>query len=118
MPNMMQTGASWHGENLQVSAGRGVTIHHGDTSLTGITAVLSMHEHEVISDEGYLTRVLSHDWTFVADDLGEMVIGSGAWIVDSETGERYEALPIGNRPCNERKDSSGILITIHSKLVV
>lgn len=116
MANLLQTGAAWLGDQLKAHAGGAVSIEQGTTTLTGITATLAMHEHEVIDEGGFLMRVLSHDWTFTAADLGSLQLRTGA-VVTNAAGEKFEALPMGNRPCVERLDGSGILLTLHTKKV-
>lgn len=117
MANLMQRGAAWLGDRIKVAAGRAVTITQGSKVLTNITAALVMHEHDVIGDEGFLTKVQSCDWTLAAADLGDLTLRAGAMLEIVETGDKYEAMPIGKKPCVEPKDGSGVLLTLHTKKV-
>ncbi|MBI3464295.1 MAG: hypothetical protein HY000_14750 [Planctomycetes bacterium] len=114
MPNILQSGATWLGAKLQASAGRAVSVETGGVTIP-VTATLVTAEHEVMDSQQFLTRVLSCDWTFVAADLGTLELKPGTLVHDGA--DTYQALPLGNRPCVERLDSSGILLTLHKKKV-
>lgn len=117
MPNLMQRGASWLGERLKSAAGRTVTLTQGDDELEDLTGWISKHEYEVDGPEGILTKVLSYDWQFVVADLGGLELREGLEIKDIETGEFYESMKIDKRPAVENLDTSGLLVTVHCKLV-
>jgi hypothetical protein len=82
------------------------------------------HEYEVIDDEtGLPTRVISYDWRFIAAELflgDERVtprVGDRWKPTIDGCQETYEVMPLGKRPCFERADASGVLLTIHTKRV-
>lgn len=123
MPTLMQRAADWLGSKLQDAAGHAGTYRQGNRVSNSITATVAMHEYEVTGPEGVGTLVLSYDWTFVADEL---VIGDDAitprprdiWKATvNGTLETYEVLALGNRPCFERLDTSGILLLVHTKKI-
>lgn len=123
MPNLLQTGAAWLGQKLQASAGRSVTLEQGTTTVTGLTGVMTEFEYEVIDEGDFTTKLLSCDWVFVAADLSEFgtppKLRSGAVVTeilnDCET--KYEAMEIPGKQAVENKDSSGVLVTLHTKRV-
>lgn len=120
MPNMLQHGATWLGKQLQAHAGRVVTLEQGGTTIEDLNASVVSHEHEVFDQEGFLVKVLSFDWTIVAEDLDGLELRVGAVITETigAVTSKYEAMPLGrDKPCVERKDSSGILLTLHTKQV-
>jgi hypothetical protein len=68
--------------------------------------------------------VLSYDWTIVAADLvangAPLILRPGAIVTETLNGvlEKYEAMTLGTEPCFQRADSSGILMTLHTKKIV
>lgn len=116
MPNMLQTSASWLGAQLQTHTGRPVVLNQASTELP-LVATMALQEYDVVDEGGFPTKFRSSDWTIKAADLAGLVIRDGAEITDVESGEVYAALPIDKRPCCERLDSSGILLTVHTKQV-
>lgn len=117
MSNILQTSATWLAGKLKSHAGQSVTIRQGTTTLTGLTATLSMVEHEVVDSEGFATKVMAADWTFTASDLGDLQLRAGSQITDTESGDKYEVTPLGKKPAVERLDALGILTTVHTKKV-
>lgn len=120
MPNMLQTGAAWLGEQLQAHAGRTVSIKQGvRRALTGVVATVSNVEYEIADASGFLTVVPGYDWTFVAADLGDLNIRTGDIVTETIAGveQKYEVMPVGKKPCVEPGDSSSILLTVHTKKV-
>lgn len=120
MPNILQTGATWLGEQLQAHAGRTVSVKQGaKRAVEGLTATVASHDYEVVDANGFLTTVPAYDWTFVAADLGDLNIRTGDVITETLAGVevKYEAMPIGKKPSVENLDSSGILLTVHTKKV-
>lgn len=118
MTNLMQNAATWLGGKLKTAAGRSVSIQQGTTTLTGLTAWMSLNTVDVIDGEGFMTRVDSADWSFAAADLGTLEIRPGAVITDVDTGDKYESMMLGNKPCTDGgTDTSGIILTVHTKKV-
>ncbi len=115
----MQRGAAWLGQQLQANATRTVQIEQGTQTLTSIVAWCCKQEYEVIDDQGFLTTHLCHDWNFVAADLGSLVLRAGAEVTEVVNGVtvKYEAMGIGKKPAVEMLDTSGILLTLHTKRV-
>ena len=118
----MQDSATWLGEQLQAAAGTSVTYSRrsGCIELVGWP---SMHEYEVLDEDGIPMRVLSYDWTFVA---GELVLNDehieprpGDRLVQIDDGEEFpfEVMPLGKKPCFERLDTAGRLLLVHTKRV-
>jgi hypothetical protein len=124
MPTLMQNAATWLGAQLQAAAGRSI-IYHRSSDVSGtISGVCSKVEYEVLDrDEGAMTAVTFDDWLFTASEL--IVNGTaitpriGDQITETLNGTTitYEVLPIDKRPCFEFADSSGILLTVHTKRV-
>lgn len=120
MANMLQRGAAWLGSQLQTHAGLTVSLSQGATTIEGLTASRVHHEHDAIDNEGFITKVATWDWTIVAADLNGLEVRKGATITEVCSGvtRRYQVLPVGrDKPCVEPKDSSGILLTLHTKQV-
>lgn len=121
MPNLMQNAATWLGGQLQTAAGRTVSIRQGAKYVTGIVATVAMLEYQVIDAEQFMTVVQSYDWTFVKADLDAagIELREGALLTESLNGEarEYESMSIGKRPAVEDLDTSGILLTLHTKRV-
>ena len=114
MPNLLQIGAAWLGGQLQSHAGRSVQIVQGSDTLS-VIGTLAIQDYEYLSDSGFLTLVSSFDWTFTAGDLGDVQLHKGARVMEGS--DIFEVMPVANRPCVERLDSSGILLTVHTKKV-
>jgi len=122
MINLMQDGATWLGEQLQAAAGRSVTYRRGNRSAT-LTAVPSQHEYDVLDEDGFATKRQSYDFVVTAADL---VLGSdtieprpGDRIDDTINGEErhFELMPLGDRPCCEWHDVTGIQLIVHCKRI-
>lgn len=114
MPNLMQRGAAFLGEKLKSAAGRSVTLTQGATTLA-ITSWHARHEYEVVDEQGLPEKVASYDWSIVEEDLDGLVLRPGATITDGSA--VYEAMAIGTRQCVERLDSSGVLLTLHTRQI-
>lgn len=121
MPNVLQLGAAWLGERMQALAGRMVTVRQGGVSTESITAWHELVGYDVVDQDGFSTSVESFDWRFVAADLPTgFVFRDGALIVEEIAGgltNVFEVMPIGTKKCSEKADSSGVLLTVHSKQV-
>lgn len=120
MANMLQNGAAWFGRQLKAHTGRAVRLVQGDVSLDDLNATLAQVDYDVAEDSGFMTRVQSHDWTLVAADLDGLALRSGALIIETINGveSRYEAMPLGKRKCVESFDTSGVLLTLHTRKVL
>lgn len=120
MPNLLQTSAAWLGGKLQAHAGRTVRIKQGARRISNaMTATVQNHDYEITDLQGLPSLVKSYDWTFVAGDLGDLNIRTGDVLTEmvGSVEVQYEAMPIGKRPCVEDLDSSGVLLTVHTKKV-
>lgn len=121
MTNLLQDSAAWLGGQLQTAAGRTVDIRQGRQVVTGFVATLAMHDYTVADAEGFPTVVNSCDWTFVAADLiaAGITLRSGTILRETLSGEvrEYEAMLIGTKECVEDLDSSGLLLTLHTKRI-
>ena len=123
MTNLLQDGATWLGGQLKDSAGRSVSIVQGSLRVSGLTASVYQHEYPVLNREGFLTQVRAYDWTFTAADIvsGSSVVAlrKGAVITETLNGveHKYEAMEVGDMPAVEDKDTSGILLTVHTRRI-
>ena len=121
--NLMQRGASFLGSKLQTAAGRTVTIRQQQRVSAPITGWVASHQYQEVGGDGSVTVVVIDDWTFVSSDVvigGEQIEPrEGCEIVETLDGfeNKYEVLPVQNRPCTEWLDTSGILLLVHSKRV-
>lgn len=122
MPSLLEEGAAWLGEQLQGAAGIEVEYGRRSASLT-MVGWPSMHEYEVLDEDGIPTRILSQDWTFVA---AELVLDDqpieprpGDRITQTVDGEEFpfEVMPLEKKPCFERLDAAGRLVVVHTKRV-
>lgn len=123
MPNLLTRGMTLLASKLGDAAGESVTITRGATTSAAITAVPELQDYEVMDANGMLTNVRSEDWLFTTAD---MVLGASAWVPKS--GDRiavtlggaacvFEVVPIGNKPCHEWADDTGVMTVVHSKKV-
>jgi hypothetical protein len=122
MPNLLDGGATWLGEQLEAAAGRLVTYSRRQVCAQ-VTGWPAAHEYEVLNEDGIPLRVLSIDWTFRSSGLlldGQRVEPrTGDVIEECIDGEefRYEAMPLGKKPCFEWLDTSGRLLLVHTKRI-
>lgn len=119
MPNLMQRGAAWLGEKLNTVAGREIEYSQNGETAIEITAPMAMQAYEVRKGDGSFDSVVFCDWTITATDLGDLEPVSGDLITETVGGQTitYEVMPIDKRPCAEWLDTSGILLTVHSKRI-
>ena len=116
----MQTAATWLGTKLKTPAGRTVTIRQGTASPKDITASsASDREHDVVDTNGMLTKVITFTWTFVAADLGNLTLRSGAEIVETIGGitSKYEVMSPGKGKDAVEYDDTKQLLYAHTKQV-
>lgn len=122
MSNLLQDGATWLGGQLQTAAGSEVTYSRRSACVS-VVGWPAMHEYEVLDEDGIPTRVLSHDWTFVAVELVldgvRIEPRPGDRITEVIDGEEYsfEVMPPEKKPCFERLDAAGRLLLVHTKRV-
>ena len=122
MPTVMESAASWLGGQLKTLAGKPVFVDYGEvrisTTVSGgeLKGWCARHQYDVMDSEGFATSLMSYDWQFIMTDLPEDIWKFANVTVISGT-EKFEAMPLGNRPWHERLDTSGKLITIHTKQV-
>ena len=118
MPTLMQNAADWLGDRLKTAAGRTVTIRQGRTTLSDVTGWCSMHS-EMVDGEVLPIAIRSYDWSFKKEDLGTLKLRNGGTITETLDGEQvvYEIIPMGDEPAMERMDTSGILVTVHTKII-
>jgi len=117
----MQNAAAWLGGQLQTAAGRTVSIRQGTKTVTGIVAPVAMVEYQVaLTEDSFPVAVQYYDWTFVRADLDTagIELRDGAIVTETLNGvaREYFAAPVGkDKPCVEDLDTSGILLTLHTK---
>lgn len=119
MSNMLQSGAAWLGEQLKPVGGRTVAIRQGSRVLTGIVATPVEQVYEITDDEGQPTSVVMTDWTIVAADLGGLALREGCELHETLHGEPtvWEAMPVGKLEAVHNFDTSGVLLTVHTKQI-
>jgi hypothetical protein len=102
--------------------------HEGQYDRKGVgslplRATVTARDYELIDDDGVVTRVQSHDWLVVADDLIDLYPPQPG---DRFTVEEFrpdqpvalfELMPLGKRPCFEPHDSQGETVVLHTKRV-
>lgn len=122
MPNVMESAASWLGGQLKTLAGKAVSIDYGEVRITEtvdgdpLKGWCARQQYDVTDNEGFATALISYDWQFVASELPEDFWKfAGVLITSGE--EVYEAMPLANRKWFESLDTSGLLVTIHTKRV-
>jgi len=123
MPNFMQTGAAWLGEQLQTHAARSITIIQDQRDVLTVDGWCEKKEYTVPDIDGFVSSFVSYDWRFVTNDLPFMyAFDEGAILretlsdLNSED-QIYEVVSIGKQGYSERFDTSGIMTTVHTKLV-
>lgn len=117
--NFLQSGAAWLGGQLKEHAARTITIIQGNDTLEDIVATVASHDYTVIDQEGFPTQFTSFDWLLVSADLEGVVLRTGAVIEEVLNGvtSRYEAMPVGDMPSVQAKDTSGIMTVVHTKKI-
>lgn len=122
MSNLLQDGVTWLSAKLKTAAGVTVKYYRG-SSYVEITATPSLHEYEVVDEDGFATALTSRDYIITADDL---VIATattaprpGDRIIESINGESrtFEVMPLAAGQAYEPLDKDGELITVHTKRV-
>jgi hypothetical protein len=122
MTNLLQDGAAWLGGQLKDHAGTSITYQRGVSTVT-ITATATLHEYEVVDQEGFSTTVLSRDYLVHAADLvlggAEIAPRSGDLIAETIGGVActFEVMPLGMKKEYEPVDRDGLLLRIHTKKV-
>ena len=124
MPNLMQRGAAWLGEQMQTAAGRSVLYTRRGQSFTA-TGWPAKIEYEVDDEQGIPRRTTFYDWTFTAadldfaDDSDPFAARAGDQLTETLNGEdlTYEVMPPGKQPVSEWLDSGGECVLIHTKIV-
>lgn len=119
MPNLLQTSAAWLAGQLKTHGGRSVAVVRGGLEVATLTGTVSQQVHDIVDDEGLLTQVTSFDWTFTAEDFGELTLRAGDQLVETLNGvtATYEALPLGDKPAVEPLDTSGVMLLVHTRRV-
>lgn len=120
MSNLLQNGAAWLGTQMKSAAGRTVKIRQGENIYDAVTAWHATVDYQVLDSEGFATSLQSIDWRFVAEDLPDGFAFREGDIIEETVGDDvrfFEAMPLGNQPCSEDADSSGVLLIVHTKRV-
>lgn len=118
MTNLLQDAATWMAGQLKAAGGRVVQYRRLGTVIS-ITATPQQQMRLVTGDDGLVTDVAVDSWTVTAADLTLGEPRPGDQIVETLSLEeiRYEVLPLATAPCFEWFDSSGIMLTVHTKRV-
>lgn len=123
MTNILQDGASWLGGQLKDHAGVSVTYQRGTDSVT-LTATPTLHEYEIVDQDGFASVILSRDYVVHAADLvlagAEIAPRAGDQILETIrlVSQTYEVMPLGQKKEYEPLDRDGLLLLIHTKKVV
>jgi hypothetical protein len=120
MPNLLQRGATWHGEKMKTAAGRVVQVTQGENVHDATDAWHELQDYSVMDNEGFVTSVHSWDWRFMATDLPSGFEFRDGDLIKETIGDvisTYEVMPIGSEKCWKPADSSSIQITVHTKQV-
>lgn len=122
MTNILQDGAAWLGGQLKDHAGTSITYQRGALSAT-LTGTATLHEYEVVDQDGFSTTVLSRDYIVHAADLvlsgAEIAPRAGDQITETIGGVAcsFEVMPLGMKKEYEPVDRDGLLLLIHTKKV-
>lgn len=118
MTNVFQDAATWLAERIQAAAGRSVTFTRGVMVSDAVTGCVSMHEYEVLDNEGFPTSVQAWEWTFKTSDL-PYTPRAGDRLTETLSGASvaYECLPVAGKPATEWLDTSGVLTVVRTKKV-
>lgn len=120
MPSVMQNAADWLGDQLKTLAGRTVVFVQGPTESAELTGWCAQQDYDVMDEEGFATQVRAYDWQFKREDIpAGFTLRAGTVVKETvgSTVSQYEAMPIGTRPAVENHDTSGQLVTLHTKQV-
>lgn len=95
-------------------------IRQGENIYDAVTAWHATVDYQVVDSEGFATSLQSIDWRFVAEDLPDGFVFRPGAVIEETIGDEvrfFEAMPLGNQPCSEDADSSGVLIAVHTKRI-
>jgi hypothetical protein len=122
MTNLLQDGVTWLGGKLKDHAGVSVTYQRGTDSVS-ITATPTLHEYQVVDDEGFGIMMLSRDYLVHAADLvlnGSAISPrSGDRVIETIDGvsQTFELMPLGQLHEYQPADPDGTLLILHTKKV-
>ena len=122
MTNIMETGATWLGEQFQQCAAVTIVYARGRSTVS-VTAHPAMHEYEVVDEDGIVTVHLSRDYILHRADLiiaGDTITprpGDRITETIADVSQEFEVLPIADRKEWEPLDAFDILIRVHTKKV-
>lgn len=110
--------AAWLANQMVSHAGNEVVYKSGPLSVT-LTAVATMQEYEILSEEGFPQKVVSRDYLIRRADivLGGSVAEPAPGDQITETLGVFEVLPMGDRPCCEVHDRHGVMWVVHTKQI-
>lgn len=120
--NILQDGAAWLGGQLKDHAGLSVVYQRGASSVS-ITATATMHEYEVVDDDGFGIVMLSRDYIVHAADMilsgAEIAPRAGDRITETIQGVVcvFEVMALGQKHEYEPLDTDGLMWLIHTKKV-
>lgn len=123
MSNILQDGAAWLGEQLKAVAGVTVAYHRASSSISDVTATVSLHEYEVLDTDGIMVLIKSRDYIVHAADLvlsgSTITPRAGDRIVETIGGvsQTFEIMPLGAQKEYEPLDTDGVLLRIHTKKI-
>jgi hypothetical protein len=125
MANTLQRGAAWLAGQLQQHASRPAMYLRGGIVIALVPATVAKNTYQVTDIEtGVVTNVIAFDFTIrrkmlktAAGTQIEPREGDQIRITLNSTPMTYEVLPVADRQCWEWADTSGIMITVHTKEV-
>ena len=118
----MQDAIAWLGGQLKNHCGLDVVYHRGISSVA-ITATATMHEYEIVDDEGFGIVMLSRDYIVHVADLIinslEITPRAGDRITETIHGVActFEVMSLGQKHEYEPFDSDGLMLLVHTKKV-
>lgn len=116
--DLLAVGASWLTGQLKQFAGRSITYVRRHQRYEGLTATHVSQEYTTVDQDNFATVIRLDDFLWTASDLP----------VDPRPGDRieeviggvlqiFEVMALGDKPCWELQDSSGLLAIVHTKRV-
>lgn len=122
MTNRLQDGVAWLGGQLKDHAGTSIAYQRGANTVT-LTGTATLHEYEIVDQDGFSATVLSRDYIVHAADLvlggAEIAPRAGDQITETigAVACSFEVMPLGMKKEYEPVDRDGLLLMIHTKKV-
>lgn len=91
--------------------------------MADIIGWVASKDYEIVGGDSYPLSITSFDWTVFAADIAISAVTiaprDGDRIAETINGVQntYELMPVGKRKCCEWFDTSGLMLTLHTKLI-